>query len=154
MITEIFILLTVYQIKHFLADFPLQGKYMMGKFKSKDWALPLAAHCGVHAFFTFIIVLLYYFYYTHHFFMWPMALGLAVFDFSVHFVVDRIKASPNLLGRYEALSKAEFIPVIKQLSFNNKAKAQLRSNTLFWWSLGADQMAHHLTNYFIIWCLL
>ena len=33
MFKEIFILLILFQIKHFLCDFPLQGKYMLGKFK-------------------------------------------------------------------------------------------------------------------------
>jgi hypothetical protein len=50
--------LVAFQIKHFLADFPLQGKYMLGKFKGgTDWVLPLVAHSGVHALFTLAIVL-------------------------------------------------------------------------------------------------
>ena len=29
----IYLLLVIYQIKHFLCDYPLQGKFMLGKFK-------------------------------------------------------------------------------------------------------------------------
>lgn len=112
-------LLVVYQLKHFLADFPLQGRYMLGKFKSgTEWILPLAAHASVHAAFTAIIVTA-----AHR----TELLWLAALDFAVHFIVDRLKASPNLGGRWK-MDKPQF-----------------------WWALGADQMAHHLTHYFIIW---
>jgi hypothetical protein len=41
-------------------------------------------------------------------------------------------------------------------SFNSsRGVLRRQGNTLFWWSLGvADQMAHHLTHYLIIWLLL
>jgi hypothetical protein len=54
-ITTIFLLLLLFQFKHFIADYPLQGEYMLGKFKDKGWMLPLFAHVGVHGAFTFII---------------------------------------------------------------------------------------------------
>jgi len=100
-------------IKHFLADFPLQTPYMLGKGKKGvSWILPLAAHAGAHAAFTFAIFL---FYKPHH------ALFLAVIDFIAHFLIDRIKASPLLGGRFKP------------------------TESYFWWALGADQMAHSLT---------
>lgn len=118
----IFLLLVLFQIKHFLADYPLQGKYMLGKFKPQGWVPPLAAHCGVHAAFTFLICIA---------FVRPeLAIALSVFDFVIHFIMDRIKASPKMLGRY---------------GMNDKK---------FWWSLGLDQSVHHLTHYFIIWMLI
>lgn len=134
-----FVLLVIYQIKHFLADFPLQGKYMLGKFKNgKDWILPLLAHVSVHGLFTFIISL----------FIKPkIAIYLALFDMIVHFIMDRIKASPNLLGRFQALTKKDFMN-------GGITGNEIKSNTLFWWSLGLDQMVHHLTHYIIIWRLL
>lgn len=55
MISTIFILLIAFQIKHFLCDYPLQGKYMLGKFNKEDWKLPLAAHAGTHAIGTSVI---------------------------------------------------------------------------------------------------
>jgi len=54
----------------------------------------------------------------------PSLLWLAFVDFLFHFVIDRLKV---LAGPRDA------------------------SKPSFWWYLGADQMLHHLTQYFIIW---
>lgn len=134
----IFLLLIIYQLKHFLADFPFQTKYMLGKFKSgKEWILPLLAHVFVHGLFTFVIAL----------FIKPkLAVYLTLFDMTIHFIMDRIKASPNLLGRFQPFTKRDFEQGV--------TKEQIRSNVLFWWSLGIDQMVHHLTHYIIIWILI
>lgn len=116
---QLFSLLVIFQVKHFICDFPLQGKYMLGKFKSgNEWIVPLTAHCAVHMIATFLIVFQ---------FGLRLAFLCSALDLSVHFVVDRIKASPNMLGRFKP------------------------DNKFFWWSLGFDQMAHHLTHYFIIY---
>ena len=40
------LLAVIYQVKHFLADYPLQTPYMLQKFKEQDWETPLAAHAG------------------------------------------------------------------------------------------------------------
>lgn len=117
----ILVLLCTFQLKHFVADYILQTDYMLGKFKKQDWELPLLCHTLVHAFFTFVICVAL---------IDPvMAFYLACFDLCVHFVMDRIKASPSLLGR-----------------FNPKQK-------IFWITLGIDQMVHHLTHYIIIFTL-
>jgi hypothetical protein len=115
------LLLVLFQMKHFLADYPLQNSYMLGKFKP-GWAFvgPLAAHAAVHAMLTVFVTGLFL-----PGSWWPLAFGLV--DFVTHFVIDRIKASPRLLGR-----------------FSNKSKPS------YWNCLGADQMAHHLVHYGII----
>lgn len=138
----IYLLLFIYQIKHFLADYPLQGRFMLGKFLPyPQYIIPLAAHSLVHGAFTFGIAV---------FFKSPViALMLGLLDASVHFAVDRVKASPDLLGKYKPLTKETYITAVQ----NNDQEA-IKNNTFFWWSLGADQMAHHLTHYFIIWMLL
>ena len=119
---EIFLLLLLFQVKHFLCDFPFQTPYMLGKFKGgTDWIVPLSAHAGVHFLGTTAIAAFYC--------GWS-AIALGVLDFAVHFVVDRIKASPSLGGRWKP------------------------DNRYFWWALGADQMAHHLTHYLIIALIL
>lgn len=171
MITTIFVLLVIYQLKHFIADYPLQGQYMLGKFKEGwDFLGPLTAHAGLHAVMTFCIA----FYFT------PVlvAIGLAVLDFVLHFLMDRLKAGPKYLGRFKALTKSDFTdhaktlsrlekkvdgekdPVIKLIlsdqkeTFVNRWNKALRSNKLFWWSLGLDQMIHHLTHYLIIYIIV
>lgn len=161
----IFILLIAFQVKHFIADYPLQGKYMLGKFKEQGWIVPLSAHSGIHALFTFIIGLCFGF---------KIAVLVALLDFTIHFVVDRIKASKNLLGRFESLSKGEFKGlidsrimcehglkvsskpdlVLESQRRINEIDARFKSNTYFWWALGWDQTMHHLTHYLIIYILL
>lgn len=149
----IWILLIVYQNKHWLADYPMQGQYMLGKFKPyPHFILPLLAHGAVHGLFTFAIAL----------FLKPFAyaLALGLFDMIVHSIVDWIKANPSIGGRFEALSKNEmknilsYIPTLGIEEVRKKFGKQLKSNTYFWWALGLDQKAHHYTHYFIIWMLL
>lgn len=58
MLETIFLLLIIFQVKHFLCDYPLQNSYMLRKFlPGRDFIMPLAAHAGVHAVCTFLIVL-------------------------------------------------------------------------------------------------
>lgn len=117
--TTLFVLLIAFQIKHFLCDYPLQGQYMLGKFKEKDWELPLAAHALVHAVFTFFIAA---------FFGLQIAIAVALLDFGIHFIVDRIKV--------------------------NTSRGLTTQNPKFWWFLGLDQFAHHITHYAIIAILI
>lgn len=130
-LATVFLLLVVYQLKHFVADFPLQGKYMLQKF-NKDWSFfwPLAAHAGVHAYSTLLIANVYMFL-THSWGYGLLPMKLAIMDFVIHFSMDRIKAGPKYLGRYKDMYAHQF-----------------------WWSLGLDQMVHHLTHYWIIWQLV
>lgn len=114
----VFLLLVLFQIKHFICDYPLQTQYMLGKMGRANWIKPLAAHAGVHAIGTFIVVLVVTFS--------PIAIVFALADFVLHFIVDRVKASPDLGGRWKP------------------------DQSYFWWALGADQMAHHLLNYLFI----
>lgn len=147
----LFSLLILFQLKHFLADYPFQTPYMLGKFKSgREWILPLFAHAGVHALFTFIIV--------YGVKVSPVLSGqLALIDFVIHATMDRIKASPGLLGRFKALSSREMGVIKRGPSIPSQIfpfQEALRSNTYFWWSLGLDQMVHHLTHYYIIWRMM
>ena len=90
-LTFTFILLIVFQIKHFVADFPLQFPYMLKKVNSGwDFVWPLSLHCGVHSLITLSIVLL----------VAPSLWWLAPMDFAIHFLMDRIKSGPRYLGRF------------------------------------------------------
>ncbi len=117
-----FLLLTIYQVKHFIADFPLQREYMLRKTRAGwDFAPPLAVHCAVHAMLTLIIIGIFA----------PTLWWLAMLDFVVHFIMDRIKSGPKYLGRYNNLHKPAF-----------------------WSCLGFDQMVHHLTHFYIVFELV
>lgn len=138
----LWLLLVIYQIKHFVADYPLQGKYMLGKFQAyPKFILPLLAHAGVHAALTFAIAIFFK--------SVEVAVAVALLDAGIHFVVDRIKASPEMLGRFKPLTKETYIAAVQ----SNDMEA-IKGNTFFWWSLGWDQMMHHLTHYLIIWVLV
>lgn len=163
----IWVLLVVYQIKHFIADYPLQGPYMLRKFlPTPHWILPLMAHAGVHAAFTALIALA----------VSPRnVVPLALIDFAAHFMIDRLKASPNLGGRFKTLTKETYSAYAKQkadaqailataepgsnneeiaLDIVSSCDRAFKSNTYFWWALGADQTAHHLTHYMLIYLML
>lgn len=158
----IWILLIIFQLKHFIADFPLQTPYMLGKFKAKGWIAPLACHCGVQSAFTYLIAL----------FALPKeprfagyALLLALLDFWIHFTMDRIKASPEMLGRYKVLSANDFgllnqglqnaqLGVPYDEARAHLYKRQIKENKYFWWALGLDQMVHHLTDILIVFLIV
>ena len=93
------LLLVIFQVKHFFADFVFQNVYMLQKSRPGwNFALPLAIHCGVHAAFSLAIIL-----------WWnPSLWWLAAVDFAVHFVMDRIKAGPRYLGRYHDMRGKAF----------------------------------------------
>jgi hypothetical protein len=122
-IVFVFQLMIVFQVKHLLGDYIFQTNWMVaGKTRADiGFVFPLTVHVLVHALLTLAIV-----YVVNKELWW-----LAVFDFVVHFVMDRIKSGPRYLGRY-----------------NNPAKSS------FWICLGIDQMVHHLTHYAIVWWLL
>lgn len=143
---EFVFLAVVFQFKHFFADYPLQNSFMLKKFlPGREFILPLAAHAGVHALFTLFIALL-----VNHNMWW-----VCILDFIIHFCMDRVKASPDLLGKYKVMSGNE-IQHLKSMGVSDRPqyKEKIEGNKFFWWSLGADQMVHHLTHYGIIMILL
>lgn len=133
---------------------------MLQKFRP-DWGFffPLVAHAGLHAYFTFGIALLY-FAQTGQGLQYFYCIMLGLFDFVVHFTMDRIKAGPKYLGRYKTITPQEFKASMAYLSWEGherekkEARKKLKENKLFWWSLGLDQMVHHLTHYCIIWWIV
>lgn len=166
MITEIFMLLVIFEIKHDLADFEWQNAYMLQKFKA-DWGFfkPLAVHCAVHAFCTFFIVWAWYWHTPNM----PILSILAIpaLDFITHFVMDRIKAGPKYLGRFKTINEFEYNyhqqeinRAVKEGAIYNCHKAEnlfysrMRSNNCFWSSLGFDQGFHHIIHYLIIYLLM
>jgi hypothetical protein len=98
-IEELFLLLIIFQIKHFISDFPLQREYMLKKtMPGWEFVPPLALHCAVHSSFTLAIVL------AINTQLW----WLAALDFVVHFSMDRIKSGPKYLGRFHDRDRPGF----------------------------------------------
>ncbi len=157
---HVFILMFVFDLKHFLADYPLQNSYMLRKFgkEASVWVMPLVAHAGVHALMTmailgvYSVLITFYELGTIH----PQrVIALGMVDFVIHFVMDRIKASPNMLGRFRSLSPKEMQKAIsglrsKQQNVRFASRRNIKMNRNFWWSLGFDQMVHGMTNNLVI----
>ncbi len=118
----IFAMLAAFQIKHLIGDYLLQTGWMVrGKARpGLDFLYPLSVHVFIHAAITFVIVMA----------VNPALWFLALLDFAVHFLMDRIKSGPKYLGRFTDMNKQSF-----------------------WIPFGVDQMVHHCTHYFIIWQL-
>ena len=132
MIEQIFTLLLIFQVKHWICDYPLQTPYMLNKFKLKGWVYPLFCHVRVHSVFTLLISTAFLNLYSDMTVQdyTRIAVWMMFLDGVVHFIVDRIKAHPDLGGRWKT------------------------DTPKFWWALGADQMLHHLTHYGIIYVLV
>ena len=78
-----FWLLAALTLKHFIADFLLQTRWMAaGKEAPQGWALPLACHAGLHGLGTTLIALM----------LEPSAWWLGLADMAVHAVIDFGKA--------------------------------------------------------------
>jgi hypothetical protein len=158
----IFILVAIFQFKHFICDYPLQTKYMLGKFKPGwDFVLPLATHSAVHAWATYTIAGCFFIYKYAHIggaddhlgFVW-LVTGI---DFVCHFAMDRVKASPKMLGRFKAMSSTQFTIIAECRKRGQDEKGfhtMERDNKYFWWALGIDQCWHHLTDLVIVYLLI
>lgn len=119
MIMLMFILVILFEIKHFFCDGILQNEYHLGKFKEKfkDYVGPLLDHAAINALGTAIIGIAFL---RHD--LWHLAGMIGLVELFSHFIIDRIKASPKLLGRYKP------------------------NQPQFWHALMFDQMLHRLMN--------
>ena len=95
----VFTLMILFQIKHFIADFPLQSSYMLLKQRA-DWKffVPLFVHSSVHGVMTLLIALYFA----------PTLWWLGPLDLVIHFFADRIKAGPRYLGRFNDVHSKAF----------------------------------------------
>jgi hypothetical protein len=117
MSNEMLILLVLFQLKHFIADFPLQTVFMLGKGKpGLQFILPLGAHCTVHMVLSAMIIAC----------VRPDLICLAVAEFFAHFLIDRVKATYKL----------------PQGQWANEDKGKYLGK--YYFAFGVDQMAHQI----------
>lgn len=111
------ILFVLFMLKHFVADFPLQTVYMLGKGKKGlQFVLPLSAHCLVHTVLSGMIISCFR----------PDLLWLAVAEFFAHFAIDRVKATYRLPpGQWASEEKGRYL-------------------SKYYFAFGVDQLAHNL----------
>lgn len=124
---QLLVMMILFPIKHFLADFPLQNLYMLGKAKQGlAWILPLSAHCSVHSALSLCIILL----------INPRLFWLVGLEFMAHFVIDRIKVCQKLpIGPWSPESKGKYL-------------------SKYYFDFGMDQLAHQLTYVAMIYIML
>ncbi len=111
---SILLLYILFRVKHFACDFMLQSDWMAltkGKPGSEGYKA-LFSHAAIHASGTLVLVFIFA----------PALWWLAIVDFVIHSVVDRLKGIITL-----------------KKGWNTK-------DTLFWWAFGADQELHNFTH--------
>lgn len=117
--------------KHWLADFVYQNHYMLGKFNPPPKCyLPLAAHCMVHVFllsFYFLALCIAKEGMIQEYGI--IMLGILVYEFVTHYVVDIIKAQLTRIYQWKP------------------------ADHIYWIAIGIDQMMHTLFSIPVIYFL-
>lgn len=109
--------LILFALKHYLADRRWQRQWMVEGKRLPRWQFvkPLAVHAGIHAILTFYVVAAVGIMLSQPWFIF-LSLPCALFDFSAHFLMDRIKGvmtrprwiimrSPGLVRVHKSRSK-------------------------------------------------
>jgi hypothetical protein len=122
MTATVFVLLALFGIKHFVADFLMQYDYMLRE-KGIYGATGGVHHAIVHASFTFLILV----FFCHDA---NLIIGLAFLDFAIHYHVDFIKQKLNKgltpadrkfwvwLGADQALHYLTYIGIISYVTLS------------------------------------
>ena len=83
--------------KHFVADFPLQNKFMLRKTNVNGWQIPLLTHAGVHGVLTALV-------------LFPVlgweAILFGIGDFGFHLIIDFWKSR---FARYHPFEKMYWV---------------------------------------------
>lgn len=127
-VTLFLFILFLFQLKHFITDFPLQSYYeILGRINNnQSWFLPLVVHGALHGLFTVAILLIVGVILTGEILIIP-AIALGIFDAVFHIFVD---------------SGVLFVGRFTDYTLKNNAFVQL---------FGLDQLVHQLTYLVIIW---
>lgn len=117
-------LLTLFTLKHFIADFLLQTQQMVNE-KGTYGSMGGIAHSAIHAAFTFAVLVWWIPFFEHWFIL---ATIFAVLDGVVHYHIDWAKM--------------------------NLGQGLTPDDRDFWILLGVDQLLHYLTYILIIGLLI
>ncbi len=122
-------LMTLFIVKHFICDFPLQS-YWMASNKGTYGHRGGLAHVGVHMLGTFFAIVI--FVQTTEIFFGPwLFLGMIFLEAFIHYHTDWFK-----------------------MWFNKKKEWKPDKSPEFWISLGIDQMIHYMSYIGIVWYVL
>lgn len=141
----VYIVIALFALKHFLASYPLQTSYTVKGLSSSGWFVPMLARCGIQAGCTMLLTLGFW-YKMGASFNGMLLVSVMAIDFVSHFLIDRMKVSPEFLGRFQVASPQELAQM--QIDYTSKdpgvvvaAQAESDSNKYFWW---ADGFCHLL----------
>ena len=122
---DILALLTLFQLKHFIADYPLQN-YQMVTEKGHYGKRGGIYHSLIHSAMTFVALALF------NYFVFPIeytvAIAIAALEFVIHYHIDWVK-----------------------MQMSRKFTTQDKG---FWNWIGFDQLLHHLTYIGFVWILI
>jgi len=122
---DILALLTLFQIKHFIADYPLQN-YQMVTEKGRYGKRGGVYHSLIHSALTFTtLALINYFVFPVEY---TVAIAIAALEFFIHYHIDWSK-----------------------MQMSRKFTTQEKG---FWNWIGFDQLLHHLTYLGFAWILI
>lgn len=113
-IFEILLFYIGFRIKHYACDFLLQTDWMAltkGQ-PGKEGLIALFSHTAIHAVGTLMVMTVFA----------PAFWWLALVDFAVHSIVDRVKGVVTLNQHWTV------------------------KDTMFWWTFGLDQEMHNFTH--------
>jgi hypothetical protein len=117
-------LCVLFQLKHFLVDFPFQ-------FRPTSKHGNLFLHCGLSFVMTSSIAA----------FFVPDLWWLGLVDGGIHLAVDYVVDNFNVF-------------MLSSDDIDFASEEDLAQHKLFWYGLGVDQMIHHVTNIGIIYVLM
>lgn len=142
------VLIALMALKHFVASYPLQCSYTVKGLGSSNWLLPMLARCSIHGAAT-IIVILSWWWHNGEPMRWSILAIVAGADMLSHFVIDRVKVSSELLGKYQVASPQELAQIAidyqsKDASVVAAAQAESDSNKYFWWVDGGCHLLYGL----------
>jgi len=110
-------------LKHFIADFLFQTKYMLQKGARTGWFLPLLEHAGVHSLLTIGVGYIY----TGSI---SKSVLIGFLDLFSHFLIDRGK--------------------VLAINWLNGLGSKFISERCFFWILGLDQCLHMIFYYLLV----
>ena len=123
------LLMSLFIIKHYICDFPLQT-YWMAMNKGTYGHKGGLAHAGIQVLGTFVIFIVFC-QYSGIFFTPTVFLGAIIIEGVIHYHIDWFK-----------------------MWLNNKFEWKPESSSEFWILLGFDQLLHYLTYVGMIWYML
>lgn len=133
----LYMVIALFALKHFLASYPLQCSYTVKGLGSSNWFLPMLARCSVPAITTMVLVLGIWHKMGVSLNVTLLAVVMAI-DFVSHFLIDRMKVSGGLFGRFQVASPQELAQIAidytsKDPAVVEAAQAESDSNKYFWW---------------------